>query len=80
MWNVYPASVQQWINRHGGLSGQMIYLEGGELNDIVVTCDPSILRALLVAGASGYSGTLVHRILPQFTSPAEAPSPTAGPR
>ena len=80
MWNVYPASVQQWINRHGGLSGQMIYLEGGELNDIVATCDPSILRALLVAGASGYSGTLVHRILPQFTSPSEAPSPTAGPR
>jgi hypothetical protein len=80
MWNVYPASVQQWINQHGGLSGQMIYLEGGELKDIVATCDPSILRALLVAGAPGYSGTLVHRILPQFTSPSGAPPPIAEPR
>jgi hypothetical protein len=79
MWNVYPASVQQWINQHGGLSGQMIYLEGGELNSIVATCDSSTLRALLVAGAAGYSGTLVHRILPQFTSPSTARSPIAEP-
>jgi hypothetical protein len=80
MWNVYPASVRHWINQHGGLSGQMIYLEGGELNDIVATCDPSILRALLVAGAAGYSGTLVRRILPPLTSPSGAPSPIVGPR
>jgi len=80
MWNVYPASVQHWINQHGNLSGQMIYLEGGELNGIVATCDSSTLRALLVAGAAGYSGTLVHRILPQFTTPSAAPPPIVGPR
>ena len=36
----------------------MIYMEGPELNGIVATCDGPTLRALLVAGASGYSGTL----------------------
>jgi hypothetical protein len=58
LWNIYPASVQRWINQHGGLSRQMIYLEGGELNGIVATCDRATLSELLVAGASGYSGTL----------------------
>jgi hypothetical protein len=58
LWNNYPASVQRWINQHGGLSRQMIYLEGRELNGIVAACDGATLRALLVAGASGYSGTL----------------------
>jgi hypothetical protein len=58
LWNVYPAAVQRWINQHGGLSRKMIYLEGPELNGIVATCDRPTLRALLVAGASGYSGTL----------------------
>jgi hypothetical protein len=69
MWNIYPASVQRWINQHGGLSRRMIYMEGRELDGIVATCDPATLRALLVAGASGYSGTLVPRILPQFARP-----------
>jgi hypothetical protein len=64
LWNVYPASVQRWINQHGGLSRQMIYMEGRSLNGIVASCDRPTLRALLVAGASGYSGTLVQRKLP----------------
>jgi predicted secreted Zn-dependent protease len=71
MWNVYPASVQHWITQHGGLSRQMIYMEGHSLNGIVATCDPSTLRALLVAGASGYSGTLVPRTSPH--QPADRP-------
>ncbi len=62
MWKVYPASVQRWIDQHGGLSRQMIYMEGRSLNGIVATCDRPTLRALLVAGAAGYSGTL--RTLP----------------
>jgi hypothetical protein len=69
LWNIYPASVQRWISQHGGLSRQMIYMEGRSLDGIVAACDRSTLRALLVAGASGYSGTLVPRILPQFTGP-----------
>ena len=28
LWNIYPASVQHWINQHGGLSRRMIYMEG----------------------------------------------------
>lgn len=59
MWNIYPASVQRWIDQHGGLSRQMIYMEGHSLNGIVATCDRPTLRELFVAGASGYSGTLV---------------------
>jgi hypothetical protein len=38
LWNVYPASVRHWINRHGGLSRKMIYLEGRELSRIVRSC------------------------------------------
>jgi hypothetical protein len=56
--NIYPASVQHWIEQHGGLSRQMIYMEGRELQGIISTCDRPTLRALLVVGASGYSGTL----------------------
>ncbi len=51
MWKVYPASVQRWINQHGGLSRQMIYMAGRSLNGIVATCDRPTVRALLVAGA-----------------------------
>jgi hypothetical protein len=58
LWNMYPASVQHWIEQHGGLSRQLIYLQGEELKAIVSTCDRATLTALLVAGASGYSGTL----------------------
>ena len=28
LWKVYPRRVRYWINRHGGLSRQMIYLQG----------------------------------------------------
>jgi hypothetical protein len=72
LWNSYPASVQRWINQHGGLSRRMIYMEGRSLSGIVATCDGPTLRALLVAGAPGYSGTLVPRILPQFTGPTRS--------
>ncbi len=39
LWNIYPASVRRWINRHGGLSRKMIFLEGRELGGIVASCD-----------------------------------------
>ena len=31
LWNIYPPSVQHWINRHGGLSRKMIFLQGDDL-------------------------------------------------
>jgi hypothetical protein len=58
LWNMYPASVQHWIEQRGGLSRQLIYMQGDELKAIVSACDRATLTALLVAGASGYSGTL----------------------
>jgi hypothetical protein len=38
LWRVYPSSVRRWINRHGGLSRRMIYLQGRELAGIVPSC------------------------------------------
>ena len=42
LWNIYPASVKRWINRHGGLSRKMIFMEGRELNGIVASCDRGV--------------------------------------
>ena len=39
LWNLYPGSVRNWINRHGGLSRKMIFLEGNELGGIVASCE-----------------------------------------
>src|SRR3974390_582654 len=39
LWNIYPATVRRWINRHGGLSRRMIFLQGRELDGIVARCD-----------------------------------------
>jgi len=47
LWGVYPASVRRWIIQHGGLTSQMIYMEGRSLDGIVATCDRPTLRALL---------------------------------
>jgi hypothetical protein len=39
LWNIYPGSVQHWINRHGGLSRHMIFLQGRELYAFVPSCE-----------------------------------------
>jgi hypothetical protein len=41
LWDVYPPSVRHWINKHGGLSRRMIFLEGNQLNGIVPSCTPT---------------------------------------
>lgn len=38
LWEVYPPRVRHWINRHGGLTRQMIYMQGRALNGIVASC------------------------------------------
>lgn len=38
LWNIYPAHVRRLINRHGGLTRKMIYIEGRELAQLVPTC------------------------------------------
>jgi hypothetical protein len=45
LWNIYPTTVRRWINRHGGLSRKMIYLQGHELHGIVATCTAPTRRA-----------------------------------
>ena len=36
--NIYPGTVRRWINRHGGLSRKMIYMQGREMAGIVSDC------------------------------------------
>ena len=45
LWNIYPPSVRHWINRHGGLSRRMIYMEGRSLSGIVSSCDRPVQQA-----------------------------------
>lgn len=45
LWNIYPSAVRRWINRHGGLSRRMIYLEGRDLEGIVPSCGHATRRA-----------------------------------
>ncbi len=39
LMSVYPQPVRDWINRHGGLSPQLIYLSGNELAAMYPRCD-----------------------------------------
>jgi hypothetical protein len=41
LWEVYPPSVRRWINRHGGLTRRMIFMQGSSLHGIVPSCSPS---------------------------------------
>ena len=39
LWKIYPNSVRRWINRHGGLTRRMIYMQGGDLRGVVANCN-----------------------------------------
>ena len=41
LWSIYPAQVRHWINRHGGLSRKMIFLQGRDLAGMVQSCGNS---------------------------------------
>lgn len=38
LWNIYPTDVRRWINRNGGLSRKMIYLQGNAVHALVPEC------------------------------------------
>ena len=38
LWNIYPKDVRRWINRNGGLSRKMIYMQGAAMHGIVSEC------------------------------------------
>ena len=44
LWNIYPAPVRQWIDRHGGLSRKMIFLQGDDLAAIIAPCNQGPAR------------------------------------
>jgi hypothetical protein len=63
LWNIYPVPVRRWINRHGGLSRKMIYLEGQALGGIVASCDRPTRRVQVqVRSERRYSARLVRYI------------------
>jgi hypothetical protein len=37
--------VRRWINRHGGLSRHMIYLQGRDLSGIIPSCEQATRQA-----------------------------------
>ncbi|MGE0566023.1 MAG: hypothetical protein AB7O50_16100 [Pseudolabrys sp.] len=45
LWNIYPPHVRRVINRHGGLSRKMIYVQGRELARLVQPCGTPTRRA-----------------------------------
>lgn len=38
LWNIYPSDVRRWINRNGGLSRKMIFMQGAAMHGIVSDC------------------------------------------
>ena len=38
LWNIYPKDVRRWINRNGGLSRKMIFMQGAAMHGIVAEC------------------------------------------
>jgi hypothetical protein len=38
LWNIYPNTVRRWINRHGGLTRRMIYMQGADLRGVIARC------------------------------------------
>jgi hypothetical protein len=42
MMNAYPPQIRKWINQHGGLTAQMIFLMGRELATFVPTCGATV--------------------------------------
>jgi len=46
MLRIYPAALQHWIARNGGLKANMIFLQGKQLNTMVKPCADGEVAAL----------------------------------
>jgi hypothetical protein len=44
VWDTYPVDVRRWITHRGGLSAQMIFLKGRELESMVRPCHSPMSR------------------------------------
>jgi hypothetical protein len=44
VWDTYPVDVRRWITNRGGLSAQMIFLKGRELESMVRPCHSPMSR------------------------------------
>jgi hypothetical protein len=62
LMKTYPASVRTWIARHGGLTPNMMFVQGRDLAAIVAPCDKAS-RAVSLPHARHVSGALqAHRV------------------
>ena len=60
MMELYPADVRSWIDRHGGLTPHMIYLQGHELSAMVPTCGAASTTVASAAGRPAGVGRTGH--------------------
>jgi hypothetical protein len=65
LWNIYPGEVRRWINRHGGLSRKMIYMQGHDLAGIVHVCS-HVPQQSERAETHVRATRSAHRALPRF--------------
>lgn len=41
LWSYYPNDIREWIERHGGLGSQILYLRGAALRTLLPACPSS---------------------------------------
>jgi hypothetical protein len=52
MYDIYPSEVRSWIDRRGGLTPRMIYLQGRELGAMVPSCGGGASAAVAARGST----------------------------
>jgi hypothetical protein len=55
MYDIYPTQVRSWLDRRGGLTPHMVYLQGRELNSMVPSCG----RGALAGGSVRHGAQFV---------------------
>ena len=64
LWTIYPNKVRSWINKNGGLSRKMLFMQGADLRGVVASCGETRtartkdkLKSRAVARAMRYSAS-----------------------
>ncbi|NVO15631.1 MAG: hypothetical protein HXX10_16490 [Rhodoplanes sp.] len=75
LWGLYPSGVRQWIARRGGLTPNMLMMQGRELAAIVPPCDGAAQRVAASprqTSATGRQARAYRRAPSAITAPAVA--------
>jgi hypothetical protein len=60
MMESYPANIRDWIDRHGGLTPNMIFLRGQELVEMLPTCSDTDIAMVHALRRTGLSHRTIH--------------------